>query len=225
RVGVTDVGQRTHKFIPEPYLNRRTARDRETILSETVGIPLPQLHLRNAGLALLHCRQTQQKTGESRTRVVVGRGLSRKAVRELVVASILKEAPHRPYIVPVTAAKLQAVTADLPAQLIPPFYYRVPGMHRRGSIGIAHPRVALDIEPWRAKRSLSPETHTLDAKFRHDIVGVARFGGPVHRETRHGHCCGIHHCGAQNAGPGDTSMLRQIVVQSTEAWQILGHET
>ena len=59
RISVTDIGQRTHEFIPESDLDCRAAGDRKTVLCEAVGVPLTKLHLRDAGLALLHCRQPE----------------------------------------------------------------------------------------------------------------------------------------------------------------------
>src|ERR1700730_7853500 len=53
-VGVTNVTKRTHEFVTHSDLNRRVASHLETVLHETICIPLAELHLRNAGLALLH---------------------------------------------------------------------------------------------------------------------------------------------------------------------------
>ena len=89
-------------------------RQPEAILHESVRVPLAKLHLRDAGLALLHRRQPQQKAGKSRTGAVVGSGLRGEAVGELVVSAILEETPHRPNITAVTRAELQVVTAMLP---------------------------------------------------------------------------------------------------------------
>jgi hypothetical protein len=50
----------------------RLARELKTVLHKRVGIPLSQLHLRNALLSLLHGRQSEQKTREGGAGAVVG---------------------------------------------------------------------------------------------------------------------------------------------------------
>src|SRR6266566_2183994 len=54
RVGVADVHQRVHVFVAQTHLNRCGVGDAEAVLRETVSVPLPQLHLWNARLSLLH---------------------------------------------------------------------------------------------------------------------------------------------------------------------------
>src|SRR5947207_9250312 len=95
-VGVADVHQRIHVFIPETHFNGCVAGKTEAVLGETVRIPLPQLHLRNAGLALFHSRQTEQETRKAGTIVVVDGILSGETISKLIVASVLKKSPHRP---------------------------------------------------------------------------------------------------------------------------------
>jgi hypothetical protein len=71
----------------------RLARELKTVLHKRVGIPLSQLHLRNALLSLLHGRQSEQKTREGGAGAVVGCCSRSEAVGELIVTAILKEAP------------------------------------------------------------------------------------------------------------------------------------
>src|SRR2546423_5217745 len=93
-VSKTNVLQRTHVFIAQPDLNRRVTSHLKTVLDESVGVPLTQLHLGNPGLALFYCRQAEQETRQRRTSPIVGGCFGGEAIRELVEAPILKEAPH-----------------------------------------------------------------------------------------------------------------------------------
>src|SRR5579885_2299138 len=58
-VRITDVHQRIHELVACSHLDGCAASDTEAVLRETRGIPLPKLHLRNAGLALFHRGQSQ----------------------------------------------------------------------------------------------------------------------------------------------------------------------
>src|SRR2546429_9763344 len=108
-------------------------------------------HLRNAGLALLPGGQTEQEAGEGGSAAVVCAGSRRVAARELVVAAILEEAPHRPDIVAKTAAEVQTVTAALPTEGIAALDGGVPSAHRRGRVGIAHAGITLHVKPRRSE--------------------------------------------------------------------------
>ena len=100
-------------------------------------VPLAQIHLRNSGLPLPNRGQPQQKARQRRAGAVVRSDIRREAVRELVVAAILEEPPHRPDEPLVSAAELQAVAAELPAQRVASFDDRVPRVHRRCRIAVA----------------------------------------------------------------------------------------
>src|SRR5499427_6860519 len=52
-VGVANVAQRAHVFVPQTDFDGRRAPKLEAVLGEAVGVPLAKLHLRDAGLALL----------------------------------------------------------------------------------------------------------------------------------------------------------------------------
>ena len=79
-----------------PSVDSRVTRELKTVLHERIGIPLPQVHLRNTCLPLPDGGQPKQQTRERGTGPIVGCGLYGEAIGELVEASILKEAPHRP---------------------------------------------------------------------------------------------------------------------------------
>src|SRR5215469_5213354 len=53
-VGVSDVDQRIHEFVSQAHFHRSSAGQTEAILRESGRVPLPQLHLRDACLPLLH---------------------------------------------------------------------------------------------------------------------------------------------------------------------------
>ena len=58
-IRVTNVAKRTHELVTQSDLNRRVPGYLETVLHESIRVPLPQLHLGNARLPLLHRRQSQ----------------------------------------------------------------------------------------------------------------------------------------------------------------------
>ena len=108
-------------------------RDAPRILDERVARTTgARSMLRNSGLALANGRKTEQKACQGRTCSIVVRGLGGEAVGELVIAAILEEAPHGPDVPAIASAKFQAVAATLPAEGVPAFEDRVPGVHRRG---------------------------------------------------------------------------------------------
>src|SRR5581483_10053369 len=119
-VSVAEVAERAHVFITESHLNGRRAGELEAVLREGVGVPLPQLHLRDARLALLDGWQAEQEGGQCRPGAVVGGRLRGEPGGELIIAAVLEEAPHRPDVAPVAAAELQVVRPALPAQRVAP---------------------------------------------------------------------------------------------------------
>ena len=224
RVGVADVGERTHVLVAQPRLNRRVARELEAVLHEGVGVPLAELHLRDAGLALLHRREAQEEAGERRACAVVRRRLRGEAVGELVVAAVLEEAPHGPDEASVAAAELEAVSAPLPTERVARFQYRVPRVHGRGDVRVAHGRVALHVEVWSAERASSAEADAADAEFGDDVARVAVFRRAVHREARGGDGGDVHHLRVDDASPPDDAVLREVVVERAEAGEVLRRE-
>src|SRR6184192_2471606 len=152
----------------------------EAVLEEAIGRPRAKLHLRNAGLALLHGGQTEQETGEGGSAAVVCAGSRRVAARELVVAAILEEAPHRPDIVAKTAAEVQTVTAALPTEGIAALDGGVPSAHRRGGVGIAHAGITLHVKPRRPPGTRPAKAYAQNTQLRNDVVGVGALRKVAH---------------------------------------------
>src|SRR6185503_9052066 len=74
-VCITNVHKRTHVLVAKPDLDRCIARHLETVVNKGISVPLSKLHLRNAGLPLLHSGQTEQKTRQRRTGAIIGGSL------------------------------------------------------------------------------------------------------------------------------------------------------
>src|SRR6185295_371117 len=125
-VSETNVLQGTHILIAQTDLDRGVARHLKTVLNKSVDVPLPELHLRDARLALLHRGEAQQKTRERRAGTVIGCRLCGETVGELIEAAILKEAPHGPDEIAKTATNLQTMSSDLPTHSVAGFEDRVP---------------------------------------------------------------------------------------------------
>src|SRR2546423_13241289 len=125
-VGIADVSERAHVLITQTHLNRGVAGNLEGILREGIARPVAQLHLRDACLALFYRGESQKEAGQRGTGAVVGGGLRRVTVGELVVAAVLKESPHRPDEAAIAAAEFQAVTAMLPTEEIAALDHGVP---------------------------------------------------------------------------------------------------
>ena len=224
-VRVANVHQRVHEFIAQTKLDRGVPRQLKCILREPVRRPLPQLHLRDSSLHLLHRGQSKQETGKTGTRPVVRRSLCCKSIRKLIVAAILEKSPHRPYVPPVASAEFQPMTPPLPAQDITAFNDRVPGFHRRGGVSVAHTGISLHVKPWRSPRPWTAKSNTLNPKLGHDIVRVCAFRGVAHCQSRNTECRHIHHSRAYNSVPRDVSLLREIIVIRSESRQVDGHES
>src|SRR2546429_3085842 len=75
------VVQRPGVFVAQAHFDGRRAGKLEAVLEEAIGRPRAKLHLRNAGLALLHGGQTEQETGEGGSAAVVCAGSRRVAAR------------------------------------------------------------------------------------------------------------------------------------------------
>ena len=116
------------------------------------------------------------------------------------------------------------MAAALPAQQIAGFQDRVPGVHGRGQKPVAHRRETLHGEVGRSIGALAAEADTLNSQLTDDVVAVAVFGGPVHRQARETDGCHVHHARVNDAVPADAGLLGQIVMERAEAGQILGHE-
>ena len=217
-VGKTNVLERTHIFITQSDLNCGVASHLKTVLNERVGVPLAQL-------TLFHSRQTEQETGEGRARPVVGRGLRSEAISELIVATILKEAPHRPDEISIAATQLQTVASNLPTQSVARLEYRVPGVHWCRDVGVAHSRVALHSEPRGANRTLAAKTNSRDSKLRDDVVGKTIRRSAMHSQTGSRNRSHVDEAGTKDAIPTHSSVLRQIVMNRAKAWKVLRHET
>src|SRR5882724_2096862 len=65
RIRKSDVYQRIHVLVAESHLNRGGVSELKAVLHKPIRIPLPKLHLGDAGLALLHRRQAEQEAGQS----------------------------------------------------------------------------------------------------------------------------------------------------------------
>src|SRR5439155_3890845 len=154
----------------------------EAILNESVGIPLPELHLRNAGLALVDCRKPEQVSGQRRSGSIVGSVIRGVAVGELIVAAILEESPHGPNEAAIARAELQAVASFLPAEGIARFPDCVPGFHRGGRIVVTHGRIAMHVEERRAKGPGAAKSYALNSELGNDVIGVGVFVETMHRE-------------------------------------------
>jgi hypothetical protein len=114
-IGVADVDERTHVFVAQAHLEGGVAGELIIILHETIGGPIAELHQRDAGLALLHGGEAEEKTGKAGACAVIGGGLRGVAVGELVVAAILEKSPHRPNVAAIAAAEFETVATALPA--------------------------------------------------------------------------------------------------------------
>ena len=71
RVRISDVMQRPRILVAQAHFDGCGPRDLKAVLHEAVGGPRAELHLRNAGLALLYRRQTHKEAGERRTGAVI----------------------------------------------------------------------------------------------------------------------------------------------------------
>src|SRR2546429_7379465 len=81
-------------FVAQAHFDGRRAGKLEAVLEEALGRPRAKLHLRNAGLALLHGGQTEQENGEGRCAAGGCVGSCPVAAPGMVAAAILGEAPH-----------------------------------------------------------------------------------------------------------------------------------
>ena len=225
RVGIGDVVQRPGVFVAQAHFDGRRAGKLEAVLEEAIGRPRAKLHLRNAGLALLHGGQTEQETGEGGSAAVVCAGSRRVAARELVVAAILEEAPHRPDIVAKTAAEVQTVTAALPTEGIAALDGGVPSAHRRGGVGIAHAGITLHVKPRRPPGTRPAKAYAQNTQLRNDVVGVGALRKVAHGQARKGHRGDVYQVRRDNAVPGHAALLGKIVVAGAKARDVNGHES
>src|SRR5437660_230403 len=225
RVGIGDVVQRPGVFVAQAHFDGRRAGKLEAVLEEALGRPRAKLHLRNAGLALLHGGQTEQETGEGGSAAVVCAGSRRVAARELVVAAILEEAPHRPDIVAKTAAEVQTVTAALPTEGIAALDGGVPSAHRRGGVGIAHAGITLHVKPRRPPGTRPAKAYAQNTQLRNDVVGVGALRKVAHGQARKGHRGDVYQVRRDNAVPGHAALLGKIVVAGAKAREVNGHES
>src|ERR1041384_5982582 len=56
-ISIANIHKRVHVFVAKPHFDGSITREFETVLNKAVGIPLAQLHLRNACLPLFDCWQ------------------------------------------------------------------------------------------------------------------------------------------------------------------------
>src|SRR5689334_6554988 len=73
-------------------------------------------------------------------------------------------------------------------------------------------------------RRLARRSRYPDAKLGDDIVGVSAFRGVTHGKPRNAEGGDVDHALAKDAAPGSASLLGKIVVSSSEAGKIDGHE-
>ena len=182
RIRIADVHQWVHILVAQPHLNRGQAGYAEAVLHESICIPLPELHLRNAGLALLHRRKPEKEAGQRRAGPVIRAIVGGVTVGELIIAAILKESPHRPDESPITRAEFQAMPSFLPTEGVARFAYRVPSFHRRGRIVIAHGRITLHVKEWRSKSAVAAKSCALNSELGDDVIGVGILVEPMHRQ-------------------------------------------
>src|SRR5215470_17493384 len=98
-------------------------------------------------------------------------------------------------------------------------------MHRRGREGVAHAGIALHVEPRRAERALAAEADALNPQLGDDVVVLAVLRRPVHREPGDRDRRDVHYARADDAVPTDAAVLREIVVDGSEAGQVLRHKS
>src|SRR5215472_2961543 len=223
-VRVGDVVQRPRVFVAHAHCEGRRAGELEAVLDEAIGRPGAELHLRDARLALFYNRKTQEKARKRGAGAVVCARLCGVAARELVVAAILKEAPHGPNIIAEAAAEFEAVTAALPAERIAALDSRVPSAHRRGGVGIAHPGITLHVKTRRSPGTRPSETDAEDTELRDDIVGVRALRKVAHGQARQRQGGDVHEIRRKNPGPGHAALLGKIVVAGAEAGEINGRK-
>ena len=100
--------ERAGVFIAQSEVDCGGGSHLPTVFDEAVAAPVAQIHLRDAGLALLDGRKRQQQAGQTGAAAIVEAILGRVSIGELVVAAVLKKAPHRPDEPPRIAAELRA---------------------------------------------------------------------------------------------------------------------
>src|SRR2546421_7703526 len=70
-VGIVLVVQRVCVFVANAEVQGGGWSDFPAVFHEGVTAPISQIHLRDSGLSLLHCRETEQETGESGAAAVI----------------------------------------------------------------------------------------------------------------------------------------------------------
>src|SRR5258708_37497662 len=66
-IRIGNVHQRVHVLIAQSNLDRGGVSKLKAVLREAIYIPLPKLHLRDAGLTLFHGGRTKTQRGARRT--------------------------------------------------------------------------------------------------------------------------------------------------------------
>src|SRR5205823_3732267 len=222
---VTDINQWVHELVPNAHFNRGRTRNAEAVLNEAVRVPLPELHLRNASLALLYRWKPKQKAGERGTIMIIEAVLCSESIGELVIAAVLEKPPHRPDEFPIARAEFQAMAPRLPTQRIAAFGNGVPCVHGSRGVGVTHARVALHVKPGRTPCGRSAESDPLDSELRHNVIPVCVLIIAAHRKSRHGDCGRIHQMRAKDLVPGNRTLVREVIVKSAEAGKIDRHES
>src|SRR6266568_3205894 len=185
-IGVTDVDKRAHELVAKAVSDCGVRSHAPCILCVAVRVPLTEIHLGYAYLALPSGREAEQKAGQRRARAIVERMLRGEAIGELVIAAILKEALHGPNEFLIRAAEFCTVAADLPVERIAAFDYRVPGVHGSGQIAITQRRETLHVEIGSTPRSRTAEACSSDSEFGNDVVFVGALSAVHHGQPRDG---------------------------------------
>ncbi len=220
RIGVLLVVERACVFVADAGVDGRLRRHLPTVFGKRRRAPRAQIHLRYAGLALLHRRQAKQQAGQTGAAAIVEAKFGCVASCVLVVAAILEESPHRPDIPVKFTAEFHGMAAALPCIDVPRFDRCVPGMHRRCCESVTDSRVSLNGEPGSAPGVLAPEPDSLNAQRADNIVDSVILRGAVHRKTRNRKRDGIDSVVRKNMVPGPDRLLREVVKVHAKTGQI-----
>ena len=163
--------------------------------------------MRDSGLPLLHRREAQKQAGQPRAAAVIESKLSGVAVRELVVAAILKEAPHGPRVPVEIAAELDSMASELPRIDITDFVHCVPCVHWCRRKSVSDSGIALDREPRGSPGVLAAESNALNAELADEVVHGVILRRPVHGQTRNRNRRRVHFVCCEYVIPGNYCLL------------------
>src|SRR6266851_188906 len=138
----------------------------------------------------------------------------------LVVAAVLKEAPHRPGVPVKITTEFDGVAAFFPSVSVADFVHGIPGMHRGGGEGVADAGVTLRGKPRSAPGVGTAEADPLNAKLADDVVDCIVLRGAIHGETGNRNGYRVQFIWREDMVPSNCGLLRAIVRVNAESRKV-----